>query len=132
MRQKDQDEIKNFGVQPNKALYRTFKAGLLRKTYLVGGEIAAMSGVCGDVLGTTGRPYLLTAPACEKVSPLVFVRVYKQQVEEMTRVFSVLENYVDATYEQAVRVLRMTGFTLTPSDVSSHPFYKFSMVCNGF
>lgn len=111
-----------------KALYLTFKHGLLRRTAVIEGEIAAMWGVTGTPMSIIGRPYLVTSTSSEKISSLEFYRLYKKEVAVMNALFPVLENYVDANYAEAVRLLRITGFELTPEVINNNHFYKFRMV----
>ena len=75
------------------------------------GEIAAMSGLCGSMLGDIGEPYLMTAAAAERV-PLTFVKHAKISIEEMLQHKLRLEGYVDASYTKACRLLEVLGFTL--------------------
>ena len=46
----------------------------------------------------------------------------------MNSVFPVLENYVDAKYDEAVRLLKIVGFELTPQKINGNDFYKYKMV----
>jgi hypothetical protein len=130
MREADAREITCLGLLPHRALWRSYRAALLRKTAFVDGEIAAMWGTGGCVLGRTGRPWLLTGPACEKVTPLTFARIYRREVEGMLKLFPILVNYVHAEYSGAMRLLRLTGFTLhepEPIGPGGALFRKFEM-----
>lgn len=128
MREKDRKEAEALGMSAEKALYLTFKQALLRRTIYLNDEIVAMSGVTGTPLSIIGRPYLVTSTACDTISPLKLCRLYKKEVAEMNSIFPVLENYVDANYAEAVRLLRMTGFELSPEKINNNDFYKFRMV----
>jgi len=63
-------------------------------------------------LGQVGTPWLLTSDAVKNISPLKFTRIYQQEVGKMKRLFPVLENYVDAEYNGAIRLLKIVGFEL--------------------
>lgn len=128
MRPKDRKEAEALGMKAEKALYLTFKHGLLRRTALIDGEVAAMWGVTGTPLSIVGRPYLVTGTLSNKISSLEFCRIYKKEVAVMNALFPVLENYVDASYTEAVRLLKITGFTLSPETINNNLFYKFKMV----
>lgn len=129
LQQADQEECLALGIQPNRALYKSFQLGLYRKTALIDSRVAAMWGVVGTPLSMSGQPYLLTSPLVQKISPLKFTRIYKQEVEEMKRLFPVLENFVDARYLAAVRLLELAGFTISsPMKIRDNWFYKFTMV----
>ncbi len=103
---------------------------MLRRTYLVDGEIAAMSGLCGDMLGDIGCPYLLTAQAAGRL-PLAFLRHYRSAVAEMLQHKLRLEGYVIASYVEACRMLTLVGFTLekpAPFGPKQALFHRFWMV----
>jgi len=128
MRDKDRKEAEALGMSAEKALYLTFKHGLLRRTAFIDGEVVAMWGVTGTPFSLVGRPYLITGTSSKKISSLEFCRIYKKEVEVMNHLFPILENYVDANYKEAVRLLRMTGFDLSPEKINDNDFYKFRMV----
>lgn len=128
IRVKDRKEAEALGMSAEKALYLTFKHGLLRRTAFIDGEVAAMWGVTGTPFSLVGIPYLVTGELSEKITPLEFCRIYKKEVEVMNGLFPILENYVDASYTEAVRLLKITGFELTPEVINNHHFYKFKMV----
>ena len=71
-----------------------------------------MWGVHGNMLGLTGTPWLLTTYECEKVSPIIFAKIYHNEVMQMLKWFPVLVNYVDATYEKSIRLMELVGFTV--------------------
>jgi len=111
LRAADRAEIEALGIEPRFALRKNFRSAILRKTYIVDGEIAAMSGLCGEMMGDIGRPYLLTTPAAERV-PVAFIKHARAAVVEMLRHKLRLEGYVAADYLGACRMLEMVGFTL--------------------
>ncbi len=85
------------------------------------------------IMGNTGAPWLLTSPEALKVSPLRFARVYKAEVQKMLKMFPNLVNYVDSSYNQAVRLLQIVGFDLEdpkPYGKNGGLFRKFTM-CEG-
>lgn len=116
LREADRREITNFGVSPAKGVWRSFKGGLMNTIALVDGEVAAGWGVSGVLLSGTAAPWLLTTPVCLKVSPLTFARIYKDQVQRFHEVFHRLENYVDSSYTQAIKMLRIAGFEVDPPE----------------
>ena len=128
MREADKNEMSRLGVAPHKALFYSFKFSILRRTALIDGKVAAMWGVYGVPTGITGQPYLLTSPVSETVSPLKFAKIYMNEVNQMKKLFPVLQNYVDASYTGAVRMLKLAGFELEPVTLNGNDFYKFSMV----
>lgn len=112
LRAEDEAEILAFGLTLEKALWRSYKSSVMRKTALIDGEVAAVWGVCGHFLGTVGAAWLLTGSAVDKVSPLKFTRIYQQEVKEMLHLFPKLSNIVDADHSAALRLLDIVGFTL--------------------
>ncbi len=131
LRQADRLEGMRIGIDPVSGVYWSYRCAILRRTALVDGEVAAMWGVGGEMLGSVGRPYLLTSAACERVHPIRFARIYFDEAREMLRMFPRLENWVDSRYSGAVRLLRLAGFTLddpVPVGRSGEMFRRFEMV----
>jgi len=128
MRVKDRLEAEAIGMDAKKALYLTFKYGILRKSAFLDGKIVAMWGICGTPLSLVGRPYLITSNEVSQMSPLKFARIYGKEVKAMSNLFPVLENYVDAKYDEAVRLLKIVGFELTPQKINGNDFYRYRMV----
>lgn len=128
MRKNDQLEAIALGSSPNRALYQSFKHGLYRITALIDGDVAAMWGVAGSPLGIVGQPYLVTGTNVTKISAIRFTKIYKSEVSKMLRLFPVLENYVDASYTSAVRMLELAGFTVSKEfEYNNNYFRKFSI-----
>lgn len=132
LREKDKQEARAAGLVPHKALFYSYKNAFLRRSCLIDGRVAAMWGVVGSPLGILGQPYLVTGSLSETISPLVFSRIYIREVLVMKKYFSVLENYVDADYTEAVRLLEIAGFSLSDIITTKHGFRfrKFSMKGN--
>lgn len=111
LRAGDAAEVAALGMSPRDALRRAFRDAVLRRSYFVNGELAAMSGLCGALLADIGEPYLLTTPAAER-APVAFVRCARAAVADMLACRLRLEGRVDASYRRAVRLLEVLGFTL--------------------
>jgi hypothetical protein len=130
MRAADQAEIRGFGLVPHRTLWVSYRHSLMRRTALVDGEVAAMWGVTGAPLGRAGRPWLLTGPACDRVSPIRFARIYRDEAVSMLGLFPALENIVDSSYYGAVRMLCLAGFTVhdpVPMGVDGKCYSRFEM-----
>lgn len=131
IREKDRLEAERMGLDPRKGLFRAYRNSVWRRTILVEDKVAAMCGVYGMALSGVGQPYLITSPIVESVSPIRFARVYRNELNLMKQLFPVLENYVDANYLEAVRMLRLTGFEISKEPVKLGPnncdFLKFSI-----
>lgn len=131
LREGDYREGLALGYKPANLLFYSYRQGLMRRTAFVDGQIAAMWGVAGIPMGLVGRPYLITSPACEEISPIRFVSIYRKEVVEMGKLFPLLENYVDSSYIKAVRMLELAGFTIDepiPLGPIGSLFNRFSKV----
>lgn len=130
MREADADEAKALGGIPRYLLRASFRSSLYARTAFIGKEIAAMWGVNGDILGDVGRPWLVTAPIIE-TKPIAFIREAKHELEAMLYLKPILENYVDARYHKAVRLLEVLGFHVddpAPFGKRNALFRRFSVV----
>ncbi len=128
MREKDKKEIESFGIPPKRGLWNSYKQGLMNKTMLVDGNVAAIWGCGGTYLGEIGHPWLLTSCELDKVLPVKIFRMYRAQAVDMLQVFHRLENYVEASYHKSIRLLSLSGFTIgEPEPFGKGMFRKFSM-----
>lgn len=114
LREGDRAEVEAFGLDARHAIRASYRHAILRRTYIVDGEIAAMSGLGGAMLSEQGNPWLMTAPIVERV-PVAFLKIARQQLAEMLRQRRFLFNYVLASYTQACRLLEVLGFVLDPA-----------------
>lgn len=112
LREDDRIEVTEMGLTPITALRTSYRNAIFRRTAFVNGEIAAMWGLGGSMLGAVGYPWLLTAPPIEK-APVAFLREAKREVVLMLRHKSRLENHVLAKYTRACRFLEVLGFALS-------------------
>ena len=112
MCEQDMREVEALGLSPQKALWRSYKGSICRETAFVNGQIAAMWGVSGNPMGLQGAPWLLTSNVSKTVSPVAFAFIYRRSVRGMLELFPTLENWVDASYTEAVRLLQIIGFEL--------------------
>jgi len=129
LRDGDRLEVTSLGTTPAEALRKSFKHAIFRRTALIEGQIAAVWGLGGSMLGDTGYPWLLTAPIIETL-PLSFVREARGQVWDMMSRKRRLEGLVAADYRCACRFLQVLGFTLDePQPMPPHKvkFRKFWM-----
>lgn len=129
LRPDDAAEITCFGLNPRKALRLNYRDAIFRRTAFIDGEIAAMWGLCGEMLADTGYPYLLTAAPVEKV-PLSMVKTARREIAAMLAIRACLEGHVAASYERACRFLVLLGFTLgapEPVGKTGALFRKFSL-----
>lgn len=129
LREGDKREIWNYGLCVRTALWRSFNETLEPKAAIVEGQVAGIWGVCGTVLGYTGQPWLLTAKIAEKY-PIQFALLYRQEVRKMLEIYDVLENVVDFSYKEAIKLLNLCGFTVhdpLPLGPNGELFSRFEM-----
>jgi hypothetical protein len=112
LREADADEVRALGIDPSTAIRSSYRDAILRKSYFVDGELAAMSGLCGALLSDIGEPYLMTSPAAERAK-FAFVRLAHCAVAEMLTHRMCLEGQVAASYTRAIRLIKVLGFTLS-------------------
>jgi len=130
LREEDRREIEADGKNIYRAIRDSYRNSNICKSVFVGEELAAMFGVGGVLLSDKGAIWLLTTNVVQKVSPLKFARIYQEQVLEMLKYFSKLENYVDASYTSSIRLLELIGFTVhAPEPLGEHGnlFCKYTM-----
>lgn len=128
LREEDKKEAERLGLDPAKAVFYAYRQASYRKTALIDNKVAAVWGVAGTPLGFTGRPYLITGTEVDKISPIKFARIYLEEVKKMRKLFPILENYVDASYLGAVRMLRIAGFKFNRTlSLGENKFYIFTM-----
>lgn len=111
LRPQDRAEIEAVGLEPEVEPTATLLASSISRSGVLDGRVAAMWGVV-KIADGWGKPWFLTGEAFCTVPPLRFARIYRGQVAEFLAQFSVLENWVDARYEESIRLLKMTGFSL--------------------
>lgn len=111
MRPDDAAEAYCFGLVPKAALWRSYRGSIMCKTVMVDGEIGAMWGLGGELIGDIGMPWLVTSPAIERV-PVFFVRQSQRELAAMLRVRRTLVNVVDDRYRRAHRFLEVLGFSV--------------------
>lgn len=133
LRPRDAAEIAGVGVSPKKALYRAFRNSVMCKTAFVGSDIAAMWGLCVGLrpgvspLSDLGVPWLHTTGAVERI-PVSFVKAARAELRLMRANRRRMESFVAADYPQAIRFLRLLGFTVTkpaPIGAAGAPFCRF-------
>lgn len=112
MQPADAREQVRFGIAPGRALYRSWRESVWSRTGLVEGKPAAMWGVAGSLLGDVGTPWLLMGRETRRVPALRIMRIYHHEVADMTRMFPLLRNWVDAEHAAAVKALTVAGFAV--------------------
>ncbi len=106
------DVANNFGYTPLKALWTSYRNSLYCKTGYIEGKIAAIWGISGSMLAETGRPWLIISPDVKK-SPLRVAFVYRKELNNMLKLFPILEEFVPADNEPSIRMLELMGFKVS-------------------
>ncbi len=133
LRDLDRREFTCAGLDPRRALRKAFRDSIIARTGFVDGEIAAMFGVGGTIMGGEGRIWLLTTPAVERV-PVTFVREARRELDRLLPLFPVLHGVVQTSYHQAVAFLILLGFSLGEAfrlGPDGALFQRFFMVRHG-
>lgn len=124
LRPNDKEELKDFGVTAKRALWRSWRASMIRKAAFVDGEIAALWGIVGSPLGIEGNIWLLTGTSIERAK-YTFIKEARREVHEALEIFPMLTGVVSIRYTQAVRFLELLGFTVFPAE--NGPYSTFRM-----
>jgi len=130
IRDDDKREIEAWGCTCARGIWTSYKASLVTKTALIDGKVAGVWGLGGTALGFTGRPWFLSTPEIYKISPLQVAKIYRREALKMFDIFSRLENYVDANYPEAIRLMKIAGFSIEepkPIGYNKAMFCKFYM-----
>lgn len=124
LRADDRAEIVGLGhCDVRRVLRSLMRSSLYCRSAFVDGEMAAMWGVTGSLMDESGRAWLLTGPAVERV-PLAFYREGRRQIEEMLKSRRVLVSQVAFSYDRAIRFFRMLGFSIgTPEPIGRDGSY---------
>lgn len=131
MREADKAEIRALGFGIKKTLWRAFRNSILCKTALVDAKVAAIWGLAvglrHDVspLSDLATPWLHTSAAIEAI-PVSFLKVAKQELAAMMSLRTRLESWVAADYVQAVKFLRVLGFTVDKAEPFGSSGARFS------
>jgi hypothetical protein len=133
MREADRKEIERLGVTVKKVLWRQYRNSIFTRTALVDAKVAAIWGLAIAMqpnvspLSDLGIPWLHTSAAIEAI-PRSFLMRGRQEVATMRRLRPRLASYVDASYAQAVRFIKLLGFMVDepqPIGVDGAPFRRF-------
>lgn len=93
-------------------MHRTIDIAVYKKTAFFGSVPIAMWGAVGELFGTSGMPYLTVSKHIKLITTREFIQIYRSEVQKMLRLFPRLENVVDSEYPEAIKALRLAGFTV--------------------
>ena len=130
LRSGDAAEVEAFGLSQRDALLESVNVSLFALAALEDGVPIALFGVAADdMMGSTGRPWMLTTAEVERHKKQ-FLRDSRHWIENVQVMYPSLENWVDARYERAIRWLRWLGFTIHPAasyGLLGADFHHFTM-----
>lgn len=106
------DVANNLGFTPLKALWNSYRNSLYCKTGLIDGKIAAIWGLSGTMLSETAQPWLILSPEVKR-SPLRVAFIYRKELNNMLKLFPVLEEWCPADNEPSIRMLELMGFRVS-------------------
>lgn len=128
LRKKDESEIRLLGFEPRRALFYCYRNAIYRKTGMIDNKPAAMWGAVGTPFSVVGRPYLITSNLVTRISPILFAKIYSREARVMKSLFPILENFVDANYDESIRLLSLAGFEIGDSvTLNDQKFLRFMM-----
>jgi hypothetical protein len=131
MNHEDRLEFLAAGLIPHRDLWKGWKRSIIRRSAIVDGELAAIWGVMGSLMGDVGTVWLITSPKARETSPHKFAAIYKEEVRKMLEIYPVLCNMVDDRYIGAKRMLRIAGFKMDepqPIGKFNRMFRKFTRI----
>ena len=103
---------RNLGTTPLRALWASYRKSLYSKSFFINGKIAAICGLSGSIFSDTAKPWLILTPECKKY-PLRVAFAYRKELNEMSRMFEILEEYVPEDNEASIRMLELMGFKVS-------------------
>lgn len=104
------------GYTPLKALWYSYRNSLYCKTGLIEEKVAAIWGLSGAMLAETGRPWLILSPEVKK-HPLRIAFIYRKELNNMLKLFSILEEFVPEDNEDSIRMLELMGFKVSKNKI---------------
>ena len=114
--------------RPLEALVNSLKSSERARTGLVDGKIACMFGVCRkNLMSKEGIIWLLGTDLLKKHS-IRFLRENKKEIMDISKEFSILENYCDSRNKITLKWLSWLGFTIEeaqPYGIYNLPFHHF-------
>lgn len=110
-----QDSIevaKGLGTTPLRALWASYRKSLYCKSFFINGKIAAICGLNGSIFCDTARPWLVLTDEVKEY-PLRVAFSYRRELNEMSKMFSILEEWVPDDNEASIRMLQIMGFKVS-------------------
>jgi ribosomal protein S18 acetylase RimI-like enzyme len=126
IREIDKVECRAAGLSPKEALRHGLFASTIVWTMLIDGRAEAMFGACPiSTVEGRGRPWMLATDVAGN-SKQALVRLGRIYTDALHRHYPILENYVHADNDRAIRWLSRLGYAIGAVDViGGHPLRGF-------
>lgn len=110
MRAEDRAEVwASQHLTPAEALEASLRHSVMAFTFEIIGMPAAMFGLIpGSIIGGRACVWLLTGEACDRI-PVTFLKLSRKMISRFLELYPVMENWIDARYERAVKWARLCG-----------------------
>ena len=115
MQSADKDSIMALaGMSPLEGLLRSHKHSNQDETWIVDGQVAAISGISqATMLSNWACPWLLCSDIIRK-HPRIFLEETKKWTYDKLAQYGTLRNYVDVRHTRSIKWLKWLGYTLYP------------------
>jgi len=117
-------EANAVGLDPNKILFQLYRKACYRKTAILDNIPVAMWGIHGTPISLIGNPYFETGLGIEKIPKIRLIKIYKQEIEVMRKLFPVLLNYVQDHHHKAISALKSAGFEISDPEFIDGSWYR--------
>lgn len=117
MQQESAAVAERMGMTPLKALWTSYRNALYCKSAFIDDKIAAIWGISGSILAETGRPFLIMTPEVEKYPMRVCFR-YRKELNNMLKLFPILEEYVSTNNDKSIRLLELMQFKISRNKIN--------------
>jgi hypothetical protein len=115
MRREDRLECRRAGVSEEKAVVATLQDSIFRAAVEVDGELVAIFGLSTQaILSDRATVWLFTTEQFPRHARALVRLTRDAIIPALHGKFSVLENYVDASYTGALRFAEVCGFSIAP------------------
>lgn len=112
IQQKSAEIAQRVGYSPLKALWANYRQSLICKSVFINGNLCAIFGAIGVVMGESAAPWIALTPEVEQYPMRVAFR-FRRELEEMLKLFPVLEDYIEEENESAIRFMELMGFKVS-------------------
>ncbi len=116
MQSESAERAMRFGTTPLKALWSNYRRSIICKSLFINGKLAAIFGISGIVFSEVGTPWICMTPETEQYPMRVAFR-FKKELEQMSKMFPVLEDYLDENNEKGIRFMQLMGFNVSKNTI---------------